>query len=92
MNEENIKERLVSFVAYDTPRTSIIDLCEELNLTLAEVIIMLKRKDDIGYLTRLAYNKVMKPYLQPNNIQRNLPFVDWSMKIMGLPTMSDSQK
>jgi len=92
MNEENIKERLVSFVAYDTPRTSIIDLCEELNLTLAEVIIMLKRKDDIGYLTRLAYNKVMKPYLQPNVIHKNTGFIDWSFKAMGLPTMSDSQR
>ena len=88
----DIKDRLEAFIKSDEVFTSIIDLAEALNVTLAELVITLKRKDDVGHLARLAYNRVLKPYLQPCAIQKNLPFVDWSFKVMGLPTLSDSQK
>ena len=88
----DIKDRLEAFIKSNEVFTSIIDLCEWCNVTLAELVITLKRKDEVGHLARMAYNKVLKPYLQPSAIQKNLPFIDWSMKIMGLPTLSDSQR
>ena len=87
-----IDDKLKAFLASENTFTSIIDMCEWCNVSLAELVITLKRKDDIGHLARMAYNKVLKPYLQPNNIQKNLPFIDWSFKVMGLPTLSDSQR
>jgi len=88
----DIKDRLESFIKSNEVFTSIIDLCEWCNVTLAELVITLKRRDQTGYLARLAYNKILKPYLQPCAIQKNLPFVDWSFKVMGLPTMTDAQR
>ena len=85
-------DKLKAFLASENTFTSIIDLCEWCNVSLAELVITLKRKDEVGHLARMAFNRVLKPYLQPNVIHKNTGFIDWSFKAMGLPTMTDAQK
>jgi len=78
-----ILERFADF-RKDPSKCSLADLACHLGVTIPEVLVLCRRKDDVGNECRKVIAWIEAQYTKPGMVQKNLEYVNWLRKQIGV--------